>query len=734
MEKLRFKRKEKFIEKLKKIPVSVMVSIIMVVMTLLISVGYSAFNTTVNIGDIKAVVRLEKDVRVTGISVDSSTTGTSFSEDYNVNNISGSVSLPQNTSTVTYNVEITNIGTMEVGIFQVLEENLPSELTYSISGYNLKDKICDSSNVSKCTMGAKKTFKVTIKYRAGASASNTIYPFTLKFDFRNFHKVEYQDFKNSTDSYLKEVMDGEDYDYTFTENPPKRIKVTMIESDVTDFDYNNNRLIIHNVTGDLVITRIIPFAVDSWETIAENTNSSDYEVGDERKITFEVGGEQKTFTLRLANKSTPKECENQTEFSQTACGFVVEFKDIISKHQMNSTDTNKGGWPASEMKKYLDEEIYPKLPQELQDVIIDTYSITGYGKGDANGTGPEGNYISNDKLYLLAPHEIWANVASSVPIKADTGWKYTRQLDYYNSQKTTLENKSPAIKKYKGIAAVWWLSPAPSNYADFFYHTDSNGTPYYYYAYRNYGVAPAFRIGLKPKPKSFATDDWKTIAENTDSEVYKVGDERPITLEVDGEEKTFTLRLANKSTPSQCNDKTNFSQTACGFVVEFKDIISRHQMNITGTSKGGWPASEMKRYLDEEIYPKLPQELQDVIIDTYSIAGYGKGDANGTGPEGNWTTTNKLYLLAPHEVWSDNPSKDTAYNYTRQLDYYESQNTTNTHSIPAIKKYNGSTEYWWLSGARSIYTSDFNFVTNGGVWFSDSARNDRGVAPAFRIG
>ena len=40
-----------------------------------------------------------------------------------------------------------------------------------------------------------------------------------------------------------------------------------------------------------------------------------------------------------------------------------------------------------------------------------------------------------------------------------------------------------------------------------------------------------------------------------------------------GELGVHTLRISNMSTPQECNDEA-FSQTACGFVVEFVDIIT----------------------------------------------------------------------------------------------------------------------------------------------------------------
>ena len=47
-------------------------------------------------------------------------------------------------------------------------------------------------------------------------------------------------------------------------------------------------------------------------------------------------------------------------------------------------------------------------------------------------------------------------------------------------------------------------------------------------------------------------------------------------------------------------------------------------MNASATSVGGWPATTLKKYLDEVFIYKLPEELQKVIISTKTISGYGK--------------------------------------------------------------------------------------------------------------
>ena len=75
-------------------------------------------------------------------------------------------------------------------------------------------------------------------------------------------------------------------------------------------------------------------------TNVQSGNTDNYNVGDEKEITLTGFG---TFTVRIANKSTPAEC-NQDGFSQSACGFVIEFKDIITTYNMNLMDSNYGGW------------------------------------------------------------------------------------------------------------------------------------------------------------------------------------------------------------------------------------------------------------------------------------------------------------------------------------------------------------------------------------------------------
>ena len=195
---------------------------------------------------------------------------------------------------------------------------------------------------------------------------------------------------------------------------------------------------------------------------------------------------------------------------------------------------------------------------------------------------------------------------------------------------------------------------------------------------------------------------------------------------------THTLRIANTSTPSECST-TGFSQTACGFVLEFADIITTHKMNDTNTNVGGWPATSMRTFVNNDIYNAIPSEIRNAIIDTIVVSGHGS-----TSGETNFTSTNKLYLLSTAEVWSQGSSNtisnDTARDVTRQLDYYKNLGTSTSNYSGAIKKNVTSAPSWWLRAADSTITYYFLLVNSYGDWGSINATNAYGVAPAFRLG
>ena len=232
------------------------------------------------------------------------------------------------------------------------------------------------------------------------------------------------------------------------------------------------------------------------------------------------------------------------------------------------------------------------------------------------------------------------------------------------------------------------------------------------------------------KPSTFSTDSWATIVSSVkagNTRGYKVGETK--TIDLGTTYGTHTLRIANTTTPSECN-ASGFSQSACGFVLEFADIILYKEFNSSTSNTGGWSSSELRTFINNDIYNALPVDLRNIIIDTVVVSGHGKSNST------NFVTTDKLYLLAPKEIFSNwSNSYDTAKSLTRTFDYYISAGVT-TSNYSGAKKYKGtSAYYWWLRSAYSTSNSDFFRVNRSGGWSgSNTATAANGVSPAFRIG
>ena len=251
---------------------------------------------------------------------------------------------------------------------------------------------------------------------------------------------------------------------------------------------------------------------------------------------------------------------------------------------------------------------------------------------------------------------------------------------------------------------------------------------------QNYNQGKEFNgvLGIEEyKAPDFATDSWEAIIANVKAgygSEYKVGSTKEVNLGTTY--GTHTLRVANTSTPSECST-TGFSQSACGFVLEFVDIITLHKMNDTAINVGGWPASKMYTFVNTDIYNALPSDLRNAIIDTTVVSGHGS-----TTKETNFISTDKLYFLSGKEIYSDfNSEYDTAKTLTRQLDYYANNGITTSNSAGTIKKYQTTAKCWWLRTASSTTNFSFHVMFNIGGWnYAANGDNNCGVSPAFRIG
>ena len=229
--------------------------IIFVVM--FISLGYASSNITLTIDEILSYVRIEEDIRVTGINVDSASNGViSNYEEYNKNSISSSFNLPNSDSSITYKIEVTNFESQVMGISSI--SGLPDNLEYSIDGYTLGDRICDNNN--KCNLGIKKDIYITIKYKNnGYDSSNVNYEINLLFNFGKIFNINYVNIEN--DNYLQYIIDDNELNLDLSNiEDLNSIRLYYKENEYLtlgeDYDIVDGKLIVYDVIDNLTIEKI----------------------------------------------------------------------------------------------------------------------------------------------------------------------------------------------------------------------------------------------------------------------------------------------------------------------------------------------------------------------------------------------------------------------------------------------------------------------------------------------
>ena len=137
----------------------------------------------------------------------------------------------------------------------------------------------------------------------------------------------------------------------------------------------------------------------------------------------------------------------------------------------------------------------------------------------------------------------------------------------------------------------------------------------------------------------------------------------------------------------------------------------------------------MYNFVNSTIYDTLPNDLKNVMINTFTVSG-------GFWADNNFNSNDKLYLLAPKEIFGSNITADNSINFTRQLDYYSYKINSTSNSSSVTIKYadNLSAMEWWLRTAASNTNYKYYIIGTSGGLYRYSADYVRGVAPAFRIG
>lgn len=198
----------------------------------------------------------------------------------------------------------------------------------------------------------------------------------------------------------------------------------------------------------------------SWQEIADKIkkNTDDFCVGDTVSCKL-TDGTQTVFVV--------------TDVTDEYVRF--ETKDFIGDTvSWNEDDTNEGGYPESNVKKYIDDTIWGLLPEDLRNVISETVR-----KWKDKG-GNEDTYTA--KLFLPAASEVFDEDCCY----GDKG--LYEQLEYYKSGRNRIRVDED------GDTRGWWLASVRSGHSTIACSVNSSGIAGNWYASGEYRVPVCFQI------------------------------------------------------------------------------------------------------------------------------------------------------------------------------------------------------------------------------------------------
>lgn len=136
--------------------------------------------------------------------------------------------------------------------------------------------------------------------------------------------------------------------------------------------------------------------------------------------------------------------------------YSFQLVDCLNQtQQMNTSNTNTGGWNGSAMRGRM-STYKSQLPAALRNVIKTVKKKSGTAGGSSSGTQQ-----TNDDLFLLSEIEIFGTTTYSV---AGEGTQY----EWYKAGNSR-------IKKVNGSADYWWERSPYSGGTNIFCYVDSSG-------------------------------------------------------------------------------------------------------------------------------------------------------------------------------------------------------------------------------------------------------------------
>lgn len=167
---------------------------------------------------------------------------------------------------------------------------------------------------------------------------------------------------------------------------------------------------------------------------------------------------------------------NATVVEAAPCRVRIMFDDYVAKRPMNEIDTNEGGFEASDLKKWLNTELFEAFPQEFKERMNE---ITIPSIGDLTG---------------------WHDIKDTTGIETDD--------DIIIPLMYSIRNR---LAFYKNYFACGWLRNAITVMSTSFASIDPDASILEGHASCKYGVRPEFWLNTEQQKKQKASNVLKDI-------------------------------------------------------------------------------------------------------------------------------------------------------------------------------------------------------------------------------
>ena len=209
--------------------------------------------------------------------------------------------------------------------------------------------------------------------------------------------------------------------------------------------------------------------------IDDGANHYKVSIGDQ--VTLSLNGTNYAFDVIGFNHDTLTTSTAYGANTKTGkAGITFQMHDLFATtYQMNSSETNSGGWKSSAMRTSTMATMNGYMPAAWQAAIKPVNKVSGTGGGSSSGTE-----TASDSCFLLAEIEIIGSTKYSV---SREGTQYA----YYKAGNSKVKNKG-------GSANSWWERSPRYDGSDRFCRVTSGASAGGTYASSSLGVAFGFCV------------------------------------------------------------------------------------------------------------------------------------------------------------------------------------------------------------------------------------------------